>query len=147
MPNQENLQASYSIIRYIPSILREEFVNVGVILVCPEVRYQAVQALPDAKLRMFDIVDGRFVQDAITKLRLAAERNRFDEFVSAEAAPEGALTTAGLAKLSASYHNNIRLTKPRTLLTTNPEASLRALHDMFIGSGRKFQELRERNNG
>jgi hypothetical protein len=132
------MQASYAVIRYIPSILREEFINVGVILVCPEIQYQAVLALPDfstsqGKLSAFDDADGRFVRHAITKLRHAAEEKRFDEYVSARAAPEGILTVSGLIELSATYHNNIRLTEPRTVLTVNPEASLQELYSMFIG--------------
>ena len=132
------VQASYAVIRYIPSILREEFINVGVILVCPKMQYQAVQALPSfsksqGKMSVFDDADGRFVQHAITKLNHAATARRFDEFVGKSAAPDGLLTAQGLSELSRTYHNNIRLTEPRTLLTADPEASLRELYSMFIG--------------
>jgi hypothetical protein len=130
------VQASYAVIRYIPSILREEFVNVGVILVCPEIPYQGVKAMPsfsksEGKLSAFDGADGRFVQHAITKLSYAAKEKRFNEFVST--APDGLLTVKGLFELSRTYHNNIRLTEPRTVLTADPEVTLRELYGTFVG--------------
>ena len=138
------MQASYAVIRYIPSILREEFINVGVILVCPEKDYQGVRALPSfstdkGRMSAFGDADGRFVRHAITKLTNAANERRFDEFIGDEGAPEGLLSTSGLVLLSRTYHNNIRLSEPRTVLVENPAATLDELYNMFVG----FSETQE----
>lgn len=131
------MQAIYAVIRYIPSILREEFVNVGVILVCPEALFQDVLALPSfnkdqRRLSALENVDGYFVQHAITKLSDAATNATFHELVGRTSAPEGILTASGLADLQRSYHNNIQLTKPRTALTENPQATLEQLFRTFV---------------
>ena len=146
------VQASYAVIRYIPSILREEFINVGVILVCPEKDYQGVQTLPSfgtekGKMSVFDDADGRFVRHAITKLTNAAEQRRFDEFVGGEGAPQGLLSTSGLVLLSRTYHNNIRLSEPRTVLTENPGVTLSELYSMFVGFSEEREEDRKVTRG
>jgi hypothetical protein len=131
------MQAIYAVIRYIPSILREEFVNVGVILVCPEAAYQGVLALPSfnkdqRRLSALENTDGHFVQHAITKLSNAATNRTFHELVGRDSAPEGLLTAPGLSNLQRSYHNNIQLTKPRTALTESPQATLEQLYRTFV---------------
>jgi len=131
------MQASYAVIRYMPSILREEFVNVGVILVCPAATFQRVLALPSfskeqRRLGALENVDGHFLQHAISKLSDAAKNRTFHELVGRNAAPEGLLTATGLNYLQQSYHNNIQLTKPRTALTENPQETLEELFRMFV---------------
>lgn len=131
------MQASYAVIRYMPSILREEFVNVGVILVCPAAAFQRVLALPSfskeqRRLGALENVDGHFLQHAISKLSDAAKNRTFHELVGRNAAPEGLLTATGLNYLQQSYHNNIQLTKPRTALTENPQETLEELFRMFV---------------
>lgn len=130
------VQAFYAVIRYIPSILREEFINVAVMLVCPTTDFQAVKALPSfsksqGKLSMFDDADGQFVRHAITKLQQAASSKLFHEYVSD--APNGLLTRDGFFELFRSYHNNIRITEPKPVLTDNPEVTLEELYSTFVG--------------
>ena len=128
--------AQYAIIRYIPNMLREEFINVGVLLVCPDANYQAVRSLPsfgaDSKVKAFEGGDGRFVRHAITKLKNAVEEHQLKRFVSEDAAPAGQLTFSGLAALTASYHNNIQLSEPRPVVTTQPERTLEELFQQFV---------------
>ena len=131
------MRATFAVIRYIPSIFREEFINVGVILVCPDTRYQAIKALPSfdkdrSKLAAFEDTDGRFVQHAITKLKNAADDKRFDELVGNEAAPEGMLSSSGIRTLARTYHNNLRISEPRTALTTDPAALLNELYGAYV---------------
>ena len=132
-----SMQASYAVIRYMPSILREEFVNVGVILVCPAAAFQGVLALPSfskeqRRLGALENVDGHFLQHAVSKLSDAAKNRTFHELVGRNAAPEGLLTASGLSYLQQSYHNNIQLTKTRTALTENPQETLEQLFRMFV---------------
>ena len=130
------MRAQYAIIRYIPNMLREEFINVGVLLVCPEANYQGMRAIPsfgtDSKVKAFEGGDGRFVRHAVTKLKHAVEDHQLGRFVSENAAPEGLLTFSGLASLSASYHNNIQLSEPRPTVTTQPEETLEGLFQQFV---------------
>lgn len=130
------VQAFYAVIRYIPNILREEFINVAVMLVCPSVEFQAVKSLPNfnrskGKLSTFDDADGLFVKHAITKLQNAASDRQFHEYVSD--APNGLLTRNGFFELFRSYHNNVRMTEPKPVLTENPAVTLEELYGAFIG--------------
>lgn len=130
------MQAFYAVIRYIPNILREEFINVAVMLVCPGVGFQAVKRLPNlnkskGKLSAFDDADGLFVKHAVTKLQNAADDERFHEYVSD--APNGLLTRNGFFELYRSYHNNIQMTEPKPVLTENPAVTLEELYGAFIG--------------
>lgn len=133
----KRMQASYAVIRYIPSILREEFINVGVILVCPDVQFQKALALPSfnkgqGKLSVFGDADGRFVQHAVSKLANAIDENKINEFVGSSIAPDGLLTLEGLSILSRTYNNNIRISEPHPVLSTDPNATLNELYHVFV---------------
>ena len=130
------MRAQYAVIRYIPDMLREEFINVGVLLVCPAADYQAVRSIPsfgtDSKVKALEGGDGRFVRHAVGKLKNAIEERRLKRFIGEDAAPEGLLTFSGLAALRASYHNNIQLSEPRPTITTQPEQTLEELFQQFV---------------
>lgn len=133
------LQAQYALIRYIPSTLREEFINIGVVLVCPAANFQELKALPSfdtrqGKLSVFDGADGRFVRHAVTKLSTILAERRIDELIGSRSAPDGVLNLEGLEILRSTYHNNIQLSEPRMLLTDNPVASLHELYSAFVGT-------------
>ena len=133
--------AQYAIIRYIPNMLREEFINVGVLLTCPNANYQAVRSLPsfgaDSRVKALEGGDGRFVRHAVTKLKNAVEEYGLNRFVGEDIAPAGQLTFFGLAALIASYHNNIQLSAPRPVVTTQPERTLEELFQQFVTASDK----------
>lgn len=63
----------YAVIRFVPRVEREEFVNVGVILSCPAERFLAARVEPNArKLRAFapsiELETIRHYLDAIPKI-------------------------------------------------------------------------------
>ena len=136
------MRAQYAVIRYIPNMLREEFINVGVLLVCPAAGYQGIRSIPsfgtDSKIKALEGSDGRFVRHAVSKLKNAVEEHQLERLISGEAAPEGLLTLSGLADLSASYHNNIQLSEPRPTVTTQPKQTLEALFQQFVTAPNKI---------
>ena len=78
-------QGTYSVLRYVPSIPREEFLNVGVLLVCPQLQYQRILALPDygqgSRIEALQQTDEAFVEHAVGKLRIALEdQHRFKKW-------------------------------------------------------------------
>ncbi len=130
------MRALYAVVRYIPNMLREEFVNVGVILVCPETRFQGLRYLPsfgdDSRAKALSNWDGHFVRHALTKLRYAFDHKQLNSFIEEGVSPEGILTPSGLHRLRAFYHNNIQLSEPRSALTSNPEETLEKLFHQFV---------------
>lgn len=134
MSTKNYKHAYYTIIRYIPSILREEFINIGVILVCPSLNYQSIRTLNsfDKSSLGFKDSDGRFVRYAITKLVNGFTENRLNNFVDFSFLENGILTQSGLVQLRNSYHNNIKLSNVRSTITEYPEKTLEKLYQQFI---------------
>ncbi len=134
----KRMRAMFVVIRYIPSILKGEFVNVGVILVCPEVAYQGIRALSSfgegSKAKLFEGSDGLFVRHAVSKLRELLELNRAADMVGEEGVTAKRLNFAGLEILHKMYNNNIQLSTPYSAATDNPEALLEKLYQDFVGT-------------
>jgi Protein of unknown function (DUF3037) len=130
------MSAMYTIIRYIPNILKEEFVNVGVILVCPEVGFQRLRAIPSfgegSKAKLLEGSDGLFVRHAVSKLEELLELNRAADLVGEEGVTNKRLNFTGLATLQKMYNNNIQLSQPFSAATDNPEALLEKLYRDFV---------------
>ena len=52
--NDENHLYEYSVIRYVPAVEREEFVNIGLVMMCKRMRWIKMQLhMPDSKIRVF----------------------------------------------------------------------------------------------
>jgi hypothetical protein len=132
------MRAMYTIIRYIPNILKGEFVNVGVILVCPEAGYQGLRAIPQfgegTKAKLFEGSDGLFVRHAVSKLQELLELNRASDLVGEEGVTNKLLNFTGLATLQKMYNNNIQLSQPYSAATDNPEALLEKLYRDFVAT-------------
>lgn len=100
-------RALYSVIRYVPSLLREEFVNVGVVVVSPAQNWHGVKVISSfgdgSRVKAFAGADGAFVRHAVHTLAATLTRSsaeawtaeRFRDFTVAYAA------------------NNLQLTPPR----------------------------------
>jgi Protein of unknown function (DUF3037) len=129
--------ATYAVIRYVPNALREEFVNVGVLLVCPQVAYHGIRILPgfgkDTKARLLENSDGQFVRHALTTLRHSLESGRIASTVGEAGAPEGRLNLAGLSTLQRMHVNDIRFSALRPTATVDPAVTLEQLFNEFVG--------------
>ncbi|MEX2540573.1 MAG: DUF3037 domain-containing protein [Trueperaceae bacterium] len=136
------MDAFYSVLRYIPNMLRGEFVNVGVVLVCPKMQFQGIRTIPsfgpESKVRVLGEGDGRFVRHAVTSLSKALQHRTIDRFLSSKkVVTDGLLTYAGLNQLRLTYHNNIQLTEPRPVLVVDPESTLENLYQCFVGAAKR----------
>jgi Protein of unknown function (DUF3037) len=129
-------KATYSILRYVPRILREEFVNVGVLLVCPELGFKRVLTLSHfgegSRVKALRDTDGWFVQHAVGKLRRAFDDGSVNDLLDK---PGGApLEAADVQALFEMYRvNNLQLSEPRLYPTNNPEVTLLELFTEFVG--------------
>lgn len=130
------MQAKYVVVRYIPNTLRGEFVNVGVVLVCPEVGFQDSRMLSSiAKVKRINNMngfDGNFVRHAVTKLRDAVSDKQMQIFLG-NSAPEGRLNLENIELLPRIYSNNIRVSEVFTCITQNPMLTLEKLFSDFVG--------------
>lgn len=127
------LQGLYTVIRYIPDILREEFINVGVILLCPAAQYQGVRVttLQEHRLGRCVDADGHFLKHALSQLAML-NTHEADALVGQAVAPDGRLDSAGLETLRGMYNNNIVLSPVRSVSVDEPEAVLERLFVRFV---------------
>ncbi len=128
--------AMYSVLRYVPDVLREEFVNVGVALVCPALEFQQVLVLPhfgaESRIKVFDDTDGQFVRHAVHKLRQAFADKSINELL--EKPMQESLVGQDLLTLFEIYRvNNVQLSMPRSVAVTNSLETLQELFAMFVG--------------
>lgn len=135
----KRMQAFFMVVRYVPRILREEFVNVGVVLSCPEAEFQDIVHLPsfgqDSRAKVLD-GDGLFVRHTLTKLRNTLQGKTLQTMLGEKLAPESRLTLEGMFALHHAYCNNIQFSSPRTVLTDNPANTLQALYMEYVGEHR-----------
>lgn len=122
--------------RYLPDVAREEFINVGVLLVCPDVRYQGIQIIQTSenttRLDCFVGGDSLFLQRSLEKLENAINYGRVDDLLGKSLAPDGRLSLQGMFDLYQMYCNNIRFSQPRTAVTENPEFTLDKLFGEYV---------------
>jgi hypothetical protein len=137
MVAMNRMPATYSVIRYVPSVPREEFVNVGVILICPAVSFQAMLTLPDfgkdSRIKALVNTDGLFVRHALNKLDEALRNRSINEILGQFSDPRANLGVDDLSNLWEMYRtNNIQLSPPRPATTTNPASTLEELFREFV---------------
>ena len=128
-------RAHYSILRYVPNLAREEFVNVGVLLVCPELAFQQLRTLGSfgdtARFKAMPHTDGQYVRHAAMQLRDAVENKALNQLLTKPS--DAALEAADLGTLSLLYSSgNLQLSQPRTTATTEPAVTLEVLFQEFV---------------
>jgi hypothetical protein len=115
----------YAIIRVVPKIEREEFLNVGVILYCKGLRYLgSVVHLEESRLQAFyadlDLVEIRAYLDA------------FDRIGKGDG-PIGKLTQAERFRwLTATRSTIVQTSRVHPGFTTNPSETLAQLHQQMV---------------
>jgi Protein of unknown function (DUF3037) len=129
-------KAMYSVLRYVPDVSREEFINVGIALVCPALEFQQIMALPsfgsESRIKVFQDADGWFVHHAVSKLRDAFESRGINELL--EKSDHQPLAFPDLSSLFEIYRvNNLQLSSPRSVATQDPIETLKELFSMFVG--------------
>ncbi len=113
---------SYFLVRYVPDSAREEFLNIGVLLLCPEEQFLDCLFTDDFRWVR------RFHPQA--DLRLLRElQNHFEQQIQEhENNLEGYIRD-----LQDSYSNLIQLTPPRPLLAAEPPLQIGELFERFVG--------------
>ena len=121
---------SYAIVRVVPKVEREEFLNVGAILICPELRFlQAQVEIDEARLRTLwpslDVVNLRRHLEAIPR-------------ICAGEAGGGAIARMAPKErfhwLTAARSTGIQCSVVRTGLTEDPASSLAHLLQAYVGT-------------
>lgn len=132
----KEMQAIYMVIRYLPHVPREEFVNVGVILVCPEAGFQGirvVETFSEGSRAMVLGGDGFFLRHSLTKLRNIIQEQRVNDLIGKKLSPEGHLSPENMTTLQQIYCNNVRFSPVRTAVTSDPAATLNLLFEEYVG--------------
>ncbi len=113
----QRIECSYFLVRYVPDVAREEFLNIGLFLYIPAEGFLDCVFTDD-----FHRVR-RFHPRADTKF-LRELQPYFEQQIQEH---EGRLD-AYLAEIQESFSNLIQLTRPRTCLLSQPQTEM---HDMF----------------
>lgn len=137
----------YTIVRFVPDILREEFFNVGVILVCPELGYQDMMftSLKDHPLgRRAGGGHGHFLRSGLSALQQAIRSPHTVKILGGEHPTNGreSVDPSLLAQLGSRSVNNLRFSETRTTVVQEPKAALQALFRHFVTTREPGRSLR-----
>jgi len=127
MPEQHSFE--YAILRVVPKVEREEFMNVGVILYCQSLGFLDAQFTLDEQ-RLYALSPGLEIQEI--KKHLAA----FCEICKGgpEGGPIGRLDMGSRFRwLTATRSTVLQCSKVHPGLTVDPATTLKNLHDRLVG--------------
>jgi hypothetical protein len=122
MPEAKPKPCSYFLVRYVPNLLRDEGLNIGVLLHCPEERY----------LGCLFAEDFRWIRRLDRKADLAllgALQQDFEKQIESNEGDEENY----LKSLCQSLSNAIQLEGPRACLLTDPQVEIETLYEHSIG--------------
>lgn len=125
---QEKHSFEYAVIRIVPRVEREEFLNVGVILFCKRAGFlQAIITLDEQRLRAFspatDVAEVKTYLDAICNISKGGQ----------QAGPIGRLDAGSRFRwLTATRSTIVQTSKVHTGLSADPAETLRQLHAELV---------------
>jgi hypothetical protein len=123
----------YSVVRFVPHPIRDEAINVGVVLVSPSgehVLHRFTRAFRSRLSVLAPDVDPRMVERALSDFQARFPGDLAQAPLGSEARP---LTEDALRQLSTSYGYQVRFTPPRPVAVEEPERSLAQLFDEYVG--------------
>ncbi len=115
-------ECSYFLVRYVPDVTKEEFINIGVFLSCPEERFLDCVFSDDWRRisRFHQEADAEFLRTLQSHFKQEIEDHRND--------------LAGyLGVMQQSFSNLIQLSEARPCLTSNLLAQLQDLFERYVG--------------
>jgi hypothetical protein len=118
----------YAVLRVVPRVEREEFLNVGVILYCPKHKFlQTIFTLDEARLRaFFPFIDSAEVERHLEAFRLIA-------LGSPEGGPIAVLDIASRFRwLTATRSTILQTSKVHPGFCSDPAGALQRLHDQLV---------------
>jgi hypothetical protein len=124
----DNRLFEYAVLRVVPRVEREEFLNVGVILYCPRKKFlQTLFTLDETRLRaIFPDIDIAEVQPHLEAFRHIALGNP-------EGGPIAALDIASRFRwLTATRSTILQTSKVHPGFCDDPAAALQRLHDQLV---------------
>jgi hypothetical protein len=115
-------ECSYFLVRYVPDVTKEEFINVGVFLSCPGERFLDCAFSDDWRRinRFHEQADPEFLKDLEShfKQQIGEHENDLNRYIS---------------EIQQSYSNLIQLSEARPCLTSNLLAQLQDLLERYVG--------------
>lgn len=129
MPDMESFE--YAVIRVVPSVAREEFINVGVVLYCKSKRYLGIEVFLDEELlvRLCPEVDMNLIKDYLNGFISVANGSN-------EKSPIAVLDIASRFRwLTAVRSTMLQTSKIHTGLTDSPGATLQKIFKEQIARG------------
>lgn len=116
-------QCSFFLIRYVPSLVRDEALNIGLFLYSPEEKYLGCLVTDDfRRIKQFHPqADLEFLRE------LEADFSRQTD-------EHGDDLDAYLRGLQESLSNLIQMTPPRTCLVRDPQTEIQSMFDRYVGS-------------
>lgn len=125
---QEKQLFEYAVIRVVPRVEREEFLNVGVVVYCRKLNFlQCLYALDNAKLHAFyDKIDVLQLFQYLSAFQMIAEGH-------ADGGPIAKLDTASRFRwLTATRSTIIQASKVHPAFCTEPAEALKKLFEQFV---------------
>jgi hypothetical protein len=126
MSEENKLRAcSYFLVRYVPDVLREEFLNIGVFVHSPAENFLDCLFTDDIRRlkRFHPQADAEFLRELQTYFE--------DEIKEHEGNLEGYVR-----EMQESFSNLIQVTSPRACLVAEPQAEMQALFARYVGERR-----------
>lgn len=124
----------YSVVRFVPHPVRDEAINVGVVLVSPSgehVLHKFTRAFRSKLSALAPDVNPGMVERALSDFQARFPRDLAQAPLGSEAEP---LTEDALLELSMRYGYQVRFTPPRPIAVKEPERSLAQLFDEYVGT-------------
>jgi hypothetical protein len=115
-------QCQYFLVRYVPDVVKQEFINIGLFLFCPSEKFLDCMFSDDFRRIT------RFHAQADTQFLKELQLHFAQQIAEHEADLEGYIR-----ELEQSYSNLIQLSPPQTCLATDLSAQLRDLFEQYVG--------------
>lgn len=142
----ELMTAYYSVVRLVPDLVKDEAVNIGVVLVCPSqkfggcrfpVNYSKLKNFfPDTDLNLLNY----FIKDLKKKFIFQRQPSKYGKlYISRE------FSLDYLEYMSNSFNYLFQFTEPRTTLTNDLQSELDDLFDQFVNEERLTGAIRQRS--
>lgn len=121
-----SMNGSFSLIQYCPDRARREFANVGLVLLCPEIKDLRVRISGDhSRVRRFFNVSGPELVTLREREEMLVRRieNSRDELSAVE----------GLDSFAQMRVNRLLMTRPTSVLVSDPATTFEALFEELVG--------------
>lgn len=116
----------YSVVRYVPDPLREEYINIGVVLTTDDGSFSDCRFLQNWKRpRDFAHRDVTFLKDVAADFGVRVNRQP-------QLLDSGATNSLSLHRLAEEWQNVVRLSTPRTSVASDPARLLDELYVQYV---------------